>query len=208
LSTNPWVQIPETVDDVVDELATATTAGSPALAVLPVLKPHARFVVSPRVGLPQRSVNVPRGTVARWWVGTHGGAGETTLEQLLEGTRATGHAWPQTDEPGSEPPQVLLVARTSARGLRSAQLAAIEWASGKVAVRLHGLVLIADAPGRLPKPLKDLAHVVGGGVPRVWRLPWVEAWRLGEPVSAETAPRAVTAVLDELRSSNLIMSIT
>jgi hypothetical protein len=146
---------------------------------------------------------VPRETVRLWWLGVHGGAGETTLAQLLEGSWETGHAWPQTDASATEPPNVILVARTNARGLRAAQLAAIEWASGSVPVHLHGLVLIADAPGRLPKALKDFALVVAGGVPRVWRLPWVEAWRLGEPVCAETAPRAVAAFLDELRALQL-----
>lgn len=146
---------------------------------------------------------MPLETVRLWWLGVHGGAGETTLAQLLEGSWETGHAWPQADPKQTELPDVILVARTNARGLRAAQLAAIEWASGSVAVRLHGLVLIADAPGRLPKPLKDFALVVAGGVPRVWRLPWVEAWRLGDPVCAETAPRAVTAFLDELRALQL-----
>jgi hypothetical protein len=130
----------------------------------------------------------------------HGGAGETTLAQLLEGSWETGHAWPHTGNEPTELPRVILVARTNARGLRAAQLAAIEWASGSVAVEVGGLVLIADAPGRLPKPLRDFAQVVTGGVPRVWRLPWVEAWRLGEPVCAETAPRTVTAFVDELRA--------
>jgi len=165
--------------------------------------PRASSVKTPRLGFPRRSIDVPRETVRLWWLGVHGGAGETTLAQLLEGSWETGHAWPQTDTNATEPPDVILVARTNARGLRAAQLAAIEWASGSVPVHLHGLVLIADAPGRLPKPLKDFALVVAGGVPRVWRLPWVEAWRLGEPVCAETAPRAVAAFLDELRAQQL-----
>ncbi|GAA3612891.1 hypothetical protein GCM10022266_27170 [Agrococcus terreus] len=41
-----------------------------------------------------------------------------------------------------------------------------------------GLVLIADAPGKLPKPLKELVHVVSGGAPRTWHLPWDPAMRL------------------------------
>lgn len=114
-----------------------------------------------------------------------------------------GHAWPIAELGESPLPTVILVARTSAHGLRSAQLAATEWACGDVAVQLHGLVLIADAPGRLPKPLKDFAQVVAGGVPRVWRLPWVEQWRQGEPVSVQTTPKAITAFLDELRASHI-----
>lgn len=62
----------------------------------------------------------------------------------------------------------MLVARTNARGLRAAQLAATEWASGDVPVHLEGLVLLADAPGRLPKALKQFVRLVaGGGATRV-----------------------------------------
>jgi hypothetical protein len=179
--------------------AAAAIAAS-STAVWPV-GPRASAVQTPRRGFPRRSIDVPRGTIRLWWLGVHGGAGETTLAQLLEGSWEAGHAWPQAKE--TELPDVILVARTNARGLRAAQLAAIEWASGNVDVHLHGLVLIADAPGRLPKPLKDFAVVVAGGVPRVWQLPWVEAWRLGEPVCAETAPRAVAAFLDQLRALQL-----
>lgn len=143
-----------------------------------------------------------------WWVGTHGGAGESTLEQLLEGSRASGHAWPCGELGTGLTPAVLLVARTNARGLRAAQLRAVEWASGSVPVSVHGLVLIADAPGKLPKPLKEFAQVVSGAVPRVWRLPWVEAWRLGEPVSGDTTPKAIVKVLDELRSLHQVQPVS
>jgi len=199
MSINPWIASPQRS---IDELP-APVAGARVVAALPALKPQVAGVAPPRGGLPQRRIDVARATVAVWWVGTHGGAGESTLEQLLEGSRAMSHAWPNTDDDTSELPAVVLVARTSARGLRSAQLAATQWASGSVPVKLLGLALIADAPGRLPKPLRDFAQIVAGGVPRVWRLPWVEPWRLGNPVSAQTAPNSVTAFLDELRALNL-----
>jgi len=32
-------------------------------------------------------------------------------------------------------------------------------------VRLLGLVLVADTPGKVPAPIRDLAKVVGGGAP-------------------------------------------
>ncbi len=134
-----------------------------------------------------------------WWVGAHGGAGETTLEHLLEGSRAAGHAWPLSP-PSAAPARVVLLARTNAHGLRAAQLAVTEWAAGIVPVQLDGLVLIADAPGRLPKALRDFAQLVAGGAPAVWRVPWVEAWRTGEPVCAEQAPRTIARMLTDLRN--------
>lgn len=144
--------------------------------------------------LPKRQVNA----FARWWwVGVHGGAGESTLASVSSGTRVADHAWPQVATAGVNP-VVVLVARTHARGLLAAQAAAAHWAAGTSGVDLLGLVLIADAPGRLPRPLKDLSALVAGGVPRVWRLPWHEPWRLGEVPSPESSPKAVRAMVAEL----------
>ncbi|MEV6284485.1 DUF6668 family protein [Kribbella sp. NPDC051770] len=139
-----------------------------------------------------------------WWVGVHGGAGESTMSQLLPGTRAAGHRWPIPPPPVPTP--VVLVARTHGSGLRAAQRAAIEWASGVVqGVAVLGLVLIADAPGRLPRVLDDFADIVGGGVPRVWDIPWIEEWRRGEDPTPDNTPDEVFEVLESiyaLRASN------
>lgn len=199
MSTNPWVHSVETDEKAIDDRNVdegfATPSPRPAL-----LSPQ------PSVAPPREADRFDRWTlsdteaqtVGVWWVGAHGGAGESTLEQLLEGSQAAGHAWP-ISPPHAVPARVVLLARTNAHGLRAAQLAAIEWASGEIPIQLEGLVLIADAPGRLPRPLKDFAQLVAGGVPVTWRLPWVEAWRTGEPVCAATAPKEITRFLDDLR---------
>lgn len=139
-----------------------------------------------------------------WWVGAHGGSGESTMSLLLPGTRAAGHRWPIPPPPVPTP--TVLVARTHASGLRAAQRAAIEWASGVVqGVAVLGLVLIADAPGRLPRVLDDFADIVGGGVPRVWDIPWIEEWRRGEDPTPDNTPDEVFEVLESiyaLRASN------
>jgi len=139
-----------------------------------------------------------------WWVGVHGGAGETTMSLLLPGSRAANHRWPIPPPPVPTP--VILVARTHGSGLRAAQRAAIEWASGVVqGVAVLGLVLIADAPGRLPRVLDDFADIVGGGVPRVWDIPWIEEWRRGEAPTPDNTPDEVFEVLESiyaLRASN------
>ena len=150
--------------------------------------------------LPRRDVNRP---AAIWWLGVHGGAGERVLSRLLPGSRSADHAWPIIND-GSRA-NVVLVARSNADGLQAAQRAATEWASGSLpTINLLGLVIVADAPGKLPKPLRDLAQVVSGGVPNVWQIPWVEAWRLGEPVSFDSSPKHVrdlTAAVSALVSS-------
>lgn len=136
-------------------------------------------------------------TATLWVLGPHGGAGESTVAELGDMWVAAGHAWP-AGTPG-RPNQVLVAARTSARGLTAAKNAARQWAAGLVSdVELVGLVLTADAPGRLPKPLRDLAKVVAGGYPRTWQLPWVEAWRCGDDVHADSSPREAHHLVNDL----------
>jgi hypothetical protein len=157
---------------------------------------------------PQRSVpqpdhadrlprhNVSGNTPDYWWLGVHGGAGESSLARLDRRTRAAGHHWPVA-ESGST---VVLVARSNVPGLRAAQLAATEWASGSISgVRVAGLVVMADAPGRLPKEIRDFARVVGGGVPHLWHLPWIDPWRFGHDVPPEELPKEARTVLDQVR---------
>jgi hypothetical protein len=137
---------------------------------------------------------------AVWWLGAHGGAGESTFEELFSGSCAAEHSWPLS-RAGAPPAGVVLLARTHARGLRAAQSAIREWAAGEVSVRLLGLLLVADAPGRLPHSLRLLAEVVAGGVPAVWQVPWVEAWRVGELPSAHNAPMVVRRLLEDLKAA-------
>ena len=81
----------------------------------------------------------------------------------------------------------------------AAKAVAKQWASGLVPdVELLGLVLVADAPGRLPKPLRDLTKLVGGGYPRTWSLSWTEAWRLGAPSDLTTSTREVKALVNDI----------
>ncbi|MER6712012.1 MULTISPECIES: DUF6668 family protein [unclassified Streptomyces] len=110
------------------------------------------------------------------WVGTHGGAGVSTLAAVYGG-HDSGRAWPGPGEPTS----VLLVARTHAAGLDTAAGAVEVFRRGQAppGLDLDAVVLVADAPGRLPRPLaqrvKSLESVID-----VYRVPWVPAWRLGE----------------------------
>jgi hypothetical protein len=146
--------------------------------------------------LPQRQTH--NGATA-WWLGVTGGSGESTLAALARGSRAADHAWPIPENRGSLS-RVVLVARTNFGGLTAAQRAATEWASGILgdAVRVDGLVLIPDMPGRMPKELRHLAQVVAGGVPHVWTLPWVDAWRFGPVDPSAELPREFFALLADL----------
>lgn len=191
-ATNPWLP---------KQPASSTLSG-PKMAPAHVATTGA---TRPQRGVPapDRVDQLPIYRVDRsatlWIVGAHGGAGESTLAEFDDSWAAGSHAWPSAHD--GRPPQVVIVARTSARGLLAAKAAAKQWASGLVRdVELLGLVLTADAPGRLPKPLRDLARVVGGGYPRTWHVPWVESWRLGDDPSLDGAPREVRRMVDDLRT--------
>lgn len=190
-TNNPWLSRP---------------AAEPQQVTPSAVESHVTPATGPTA--PQRGIPAPdrvdqlptrdrRHAADLWWVGTHGGAGESTLAELVPDWPAAEHAWPRT--PGSDPARVVLVARSHMRGLRAAQAAATQWASGLVPdIAVLGLVIVADAPGRLPRPLRNYAQLVSGGVPRTWTVPWTEAWRLGEPPVLSDAPREFRRLADEL----------
>lgn len=144
-------------------------------------------VVTPTDGLPVRLTDA---TSSLWLVGAHGGSGESTLATLGEQWTAAGHAWPELPQGVTAP--CVVVARTHVRGLLAARTALTQWAGSGAgrSVQLLGLVLVADAPGRLPGPLRDMARLVAGGAPRAWNVPWVEQWRVGE-TDLDGSPRSV-----------------
>lgn len=147
--------------------------------------------VRPPSGLRQRpKVHTQGGTRTIHWLGVHGGAGEDTLSKVLPGSVPAGHGWPVLSEQADQEPTsvpVVLVARSHMSGLLAAQDALREWASGLARpANLLGLVIIADIPGRLPKPLASLQKIVGGGAPKFWTLPYLESLRLGVPITTDT----------------------
>ena len=162
-------------------------------------------VTAPQYGVPvpDRADRLPqRGTphgATLWWLGVTGGSGESTLATFARGSRAAEHAWPIPENRGSMS-RVVLVARTNFAGLTAAQRAATEWASGVLgdAIRVDGLVLIPDMPGRMPKDLRHFAKVVAGGVPHTWTLPWVDAWRFGPIDPAASLPNDFRTLLTDL----------
>ncbi|GAB3266982.1 hypothetical protein GCM10027425_33550 [Alteromonas gracilis] len=129
-----------------------------------------------------------------WVMGVHGGAGESTVSRLLR-EPATEGRWPQY---GSAP--VLLVARTHVHGLLRLQEVATAWAAGQLPTgTVVGALLVADAPGRMPRPLRDLAQVVAGGVPHLWRLEWSEEMRTHDPADDTLPPGVGGGVVRKIR---------
>ncbi len=111
------------------------------------------------------------------WVKAHGGAGASSLAETLGGVDV-GARWPEPAR--GEPRRIMLVGRTSARGLRavSRALGALKDGKAPPGIDLLGVVLVADAPGRLPLALLRRIRVVRS-VTHVHRVPWIPAWRTG-----------------------------
>ncbi len=112
-----------------------------------------------------------------WWLGAHGGAGVSTLTALMAPSADARRMWPGGHV--GQCPNVVLVCRTHTEGLERARDLAAQFAVRMVppGLRLLGLVTVADAPGRLPTPLRRLRELVAATVPQVWHLPWVGDWR-------------------------------
>lgn len=174
---NPWISRPA-VETKTPEPEVHTP---PAAGITAPLRGMVEPDAADRLG--RRTV---AGPVALWIAGAHGGSGESRLAEILDGARATGHCWPVPQD-GSVP-KLLLVCRADMRGLTAARSALTQWASGAApAVDLLGLAVLADAPGKTPKALRDFTAIVGGGAPRLWTLPWVEAWRHEDTPSVPAA---------------------
>lgn len=182
------------LSDLAGRIAAAQTLAlvepTPATPLAPVPVPPTAAVRSPRA----RSA---AGSLAL--LAAHGGAGVSSLlraglEQL--GAFDADRCWP-TSGPA------LVVARSSTGGLEQAQLLARQHAAGDAGpdVQLLGLVLIADAPGRLPVRVRELVDLVSGGFCGCWRLPWLEEWRLAtasEPLPVDPATAGLRTDLRRL----------
>ena len=109
---------------------------------------------------------------ACWVLGVHGGAGASTVAALLEPAAEAFRGWP--DPVFGGPADLVLVARLSALGLHRLRAAARQWAAGCVpaGLRLRAAVLVAAAPGRIPRPLLEELSRVTHVVPAVHRLRW------------------------------------
>ncbi len=167
------------------------TAGAQQARLLAVPAP-ALVLAAPRRVLGRRPR--PAGGPG-WLLGVHGGAGVTCLQRAGVELADAERTWPAVDAVSAEPPPtgVVVVCRSTVAGLHAARDAAIEHASGAApaGVVLAGLVVVADAPGRLPAELRALRATVGGTFPCRWDVPWLAEWRLALPAGPLPAPPVV-----------------
>jgi hypothetical protein len=148
----------------------------------------------------------PRRSRAAWakparcsLVAAHGGAGVSALLRagLAEaGAVDAGRVWPDTG-------LVLLVTRTSTSGLEHAQALVCQHAAVGVEqarAPLLGLVLVADAPGRLPARTAELADLLCGAVSHSWQVPWLTEWRLASREEPLPVHPEVSRLCKDLRA--------
>jgi len=171
--------------------ATVGVAAAPPPRPDVATPPAAASAATPVPPAPARPVS---GGTGVWLLGTHGGSGVRCLAAVLPGTRCAGKAWPGPTA-GREP--VVLVCRGNQRGLSSAQAYARAYRDSGLAgrLRLVGVIVSADAPGRTPTPLRRLERLLSGAAPILGHAPWEPAWRIGPPQAtpgAEPLPWVAT----------------
>ncbi|ATL72554.1 hypothetical protein CRH09_39930 (plasmid) [Nocardia terpenica] len=119
---------------------------------------------------------------AVWLLGAHGGAGVSTLAQMLAPAGDCGRRWPAGL--GGESPYVVIVTRETIEGLSRAHDLLRQFHCGLAARRtvLLGLITTAHQAGRQPKPIRRYLDVIWDLVPEAgrWRVEWQGDWPLTE----------------------------
>jgi hypothetical protein len=148
---------------------------------------------TPRSSVPLISGFAP-GQSPKWaWRGAHAGAGVTTLAREFGGAELGLSS--RTGLP------TLVVCRSSADGLIAAQHIAAGELCGTPTWTCLGLVVVADGPGPLAKPLAELAALIIGGYPEHWPIPWMESWRTQPSSPWSTVAHRPNRLARLLRSS-------
>lgn len=147
-----------------------------------------------RVGRP------PGGRHLFTWVSAHGGAGATSLARASgTGADLTGE-WPAPDL--GWPTVVALVCRSNAAGLQAAGRLLREAASGQLPdLEVAALVVVADAPTKPSKQIRQRIHELSGAAPRLVRVPWIAAWRdapyTPDPAISDVAETVAAVITQE-----------
>lgn len=112
-----------------------------------------------------------------WAVGAHGGAGASTLARVIAPVADSGGRWPAKDEHR----YCVVVCRSTWTGLDAAHSAVLQAQAGDTGgCEVLGVVIVADAPGRTPKPLVQREKVLED-LTRVWRVPYMQDFRVTSP---------------------------
>ncbi|MFC9999622.1 hypothetical protein [Nocardia sp. NPDC127526] len=111
-----------------------------------------------------------------WLLGAHGGAGVSTLAQVLAPAGDCARSWPAVLE--DESPFVVVVAKETIEGLTRAHDLLRQWHCGMAGKRAHllGLITVAHSPGKIPPVVDRYLQVIEVAAPAVWRVGWRSDW--------------------------------
>jgi len=125
--------------------------------------------------------------------GCHGGAGTTTIAQLI-GAYDAG-VWP----PRPAPYPVLLVARGTPQGIVRANW----WlrAARAAGVGPAALIIVGDGPWPEPRLATLRLRMLHGLVPTVVRLPYIPHWRYLDQPLQHPLPKKLIHALERLRAA-------
>lgn len=205
-------------DERVDLWVTPQPAAAPPQHHQPAPQPQTPYPVQPvqrqmSVQAPQMQLGTvpmaPAAGVIWWALGVHGGAGVSTLLRAVGGGGDALRRWPDIHGAVSGI-HVVLVARADAHGLACAQAALQEWHTGMAPASTHivGLVLMADAPTKPPRSVRDRIRVLTGAVDEAWEVPWVEEWREGgKPAKRIKALSALEETLRQLPPPHIALAL-
>ncbi|MEE1652169.1 DUF6668 family protein [Brachybacterium sp. J144] len=163
-------------------------------------QPLARRAVAEPSLLP---LSTSAGTASVRIVGTHGGAGGSTLAELLGEALAedAGHIWPRPQiwVPESATGSVLLLARTHHSGLESLREVLTSWHAGAYdeGLPLLGVCLVDDAPHLVKAQITEIKALTAMS-PRGWHVPWQESLRIAPP-SEVAVPARIRWTLSRIR---------
>ena len=173
----------------------ARTSVSACQLVVPV-PPAWRQIPAWRAAIPPCPEAGPPSPVF-WWLAAHGGAGVTTLTAAVAGGGDARRGWPAGH---GQSPYVVAVCRAHLAGLARARDLACQHAAGLAppGVVLLGLVVVADGPGAVPKPVRRMTTLLSGAFPRLWWVDWVPRWRNTAPIPHAALPPSVRRLTEDL----------
>lgn len=127
------------------------------------------------------------------WVGTHGGAGATSLRAATGVGLDLSGRWPNVA--ANEPSRVVLVGRTNTAGLDAIGAFLHEWSTSIVlGLDVVAVVVVADASSKPPKIIRERIGDLKAVVADVYQLPWVERWRETPYLSTEQTDVLATKI--------------
>lgn len=136
-----------------------------------------------------RTGHTPANTMV-WLLGASGGVGVSMLTASIAFAGDCDRAWPTRIGmgPGTDSPLVVIVARTTMSSLRAAHDLLLQHFAGGTAagIRVVGILAVADTDRPLSRSITQYLELLESAAGRLWRLGWIEAWRVLTPDETPT----------------------